>query len=139
MMQSSRTNGVSLVEILMAMMIFSLFIIPLIHKFTHVYKQSLDAKSWVAATAMASSLLEEIKTSDFPASFTDIIEKQHGGTRFYLEPSVELDSTPKGFTGARPSQKCWKIKVSVRWNLPGEQASGHQIQLFSAIFRNNAS
>jgi len=136
-MKSFAAGGFSFVEILAALLIFGLFLIPMIPQFSEIRRQSVDARRMVIAGALAADKLETMKlAATIDSKILQAETRNVHGIDFRVIPSFELVDPASGFENARPKVYSYRFKVRVRWERPGLTESDHDFSLQSVVFRN---
>jgi len=136
-LKSILPKGFSFVEIMAAMLIFGLFLVPMIPKFSEIRRQSVDAKRLVIAGSLASNKLEEMKLADSISQ--EILQpevRNVHGIDFEIIPSSELIDPVSGFDRALPKVFAYKFKVRVKWARPGIKDFDQDFSLPAIVFRD---
>ncbi|PKL50279.1 MAG: hypothetical protein CVV42_03220 [Candidatus Riflebacteria bacterium HGW-Riflebacteria-2] len=136
-MKRFSADGFSFIEILAALVIFGLFLIPMIPGFGEIRRQSVDARRMVIAGALAASKLEEMKLADrIDSAMMQSETRSVHGIDFRISPAFELIDPAAGFENARPAVFSYRLRVRVKWARPGLKESEHDFSLQAIVFRN---
>jgi len=136
-MKSFVGGGFSFVEILAALLIFGLFLIPMIPQFSEIRRQSVDARRMVIAGTLAADKLETMKlAAAIDSKMLQTETRNVHGIDFKVIPSFELIDPASGFENARPPVFSYRFKVRVKWERPGLKEPDHDFALQAVVFRN---
>ncbi|MBF0407553.1 MAG: type II secretion system protein [Candidatus Riflebacteria bacterium] len=128
-------NGLTIIEILIAVFILAVFLTPMIVNYVFLTRQNLDLKSLVLATAQASNCLEKAKSpgADLPPP------KLAQSDTNEIYGSVKISANPQ-FADAYVSDGTVLagrlIGIKVDWNSAGKTDSGaHKLELHSVTYK----